>query len=87
MASQRTIRCDCGNLLKEQNAKIDDVKTPALVCPQCGFTTLTKDQAKNFVKLKQLHSIIDAERKIGWIYYPKEESELGKRKHLFWNPK
>ena len=30
---------------------------------------------------------IDAERKIGWIYYPKEESELGKRKHLFWNPK
>ncbi len=30
---------------------------------------------------------IDAEGKIGWIYYPKEESELSKRKHLFWNPR
>lgn len=27
---------------------------------------------------------IDAEGKIGWIYYPKKKSETEKYKHLFW---
>ncbi len=64
MATTRAIKCDCGTLLKEQTTSIDGVETQALMCPKCGFTTLTKDQAKNFVKLKQLHTIIDAERRI-----------------------
>lgn len=27
---------------------------------------------------------IDAEGKIGWIYYPKPKEEIEKQKHLFW---
>ena len=27
---------------------------------------------------------IDTEGKIGWIYYPKKKSDIGKYKHLFW---
>lgn len=29
---------------------------------------------------------IDAEGKIGWIYYPEAVKELIKNKHLFWSP-
>ncbi len=29
---------------------------------------------------------VDAEGKIGWIYYPKEASGLNQKKHLFWSP-
>ena len=35
-----------------------------MVCPKCNFTTLTKEQAEKYAKLKTLHQIIDAERKI-----------------------
>ena len=35
--------------------------------------------------LVQSHQVsIDAEGKIGWIYYPKKKSETEKYKHLFW---
>ena len=44
--------------------KFDNFETDAMVCPKCNFTTLTKEQAEKFVKLKQLHQIIDAKRKI-----------------------
>ncbi|MBI2647222.1 hypothetical protein HYW99_01985, partial [Candidatus Woesearchaeota archaeon] len=64
MAKERKIRCDCGEILEEKTAKFDHFKTEAMVCPNCGFITLTKEQADNYVKLKQLHQIIDAERKI-----------------------
>lgn len=33
-------------------------------CPKCGFTTLTKEQAQQYVRLRQLHQIVDNERKI-----------------------
>ncbi|MBI3027466.1 hypothetical protein HYY70_05105 [Candidatus Woesearchaeota archaeon] len=50
--------------MKEGTAKFDHFKTDAMVCPNCSFTTLTKEQAERYVKLKQMHQIIDAERKI-----------------------
>ena len=64
MAKERKIKCDCGHFLIIKNVKFDHFETEAMVCPKCHFTTLTKEQAEKYVKLKQLHQIIDAERKI-----------------------
>src|SRR3989338_7463436 len=64
MAEKRKIRCDCGGVLAEKRAELGHIETEAMVCPKCNFTTLTKEQAEEFVKLKQLHQIIDAKRKI-----------------------
>lgn len=64
MAKKRKIKCDCGELLVEKKTRFDNFETDAMVCPKCHFTTLTKGQANKYVKLKQLHLIIDAERKI-----------------------
>ena len=64
MAKERKIRCDCGEFLIEKKTKFDNFETEAMVCPKCIFTTLTKEQAEKYVKLKQLHQIIDSERKI-----------------------
>ena len=64
MAKKRKIKCDCGGFLAERNTKFGNFETAAMVCPKCSFTTLTKEQAERYAKLKQLHSIIDAERKI-----------------------
>jgi len=64
MAKERKIKCDCGKFLVVKKTKFDDFETEAMVCPKCDFTTLTKEQAMEYVKLKQLHQIIDAERKI-----------------------
>ena len=64
MAKERKIRCDCGNILTEEKTKFDNFETEAMVCPKCNFTTLTREQAEKYAKLKELHSIIDAERKI-----------------------
>ena len=64
MAKKRKIKCDCGGILEEKVIFFDSFKTEAMVCQKCGFTTLTKEQALKYAKLKQLHQIIDAERKI-----------------------
>ena|SRR3989344_1752948 len=64
MAKERKIRCDCGEFLAEKAAIFDHFETEALVCPKCGFVTLTKEQAQKYARLKQLHQMIDAERKI-----------------------
>ena len=64
MAKERKIKCDCGKFLIEKKIKFDDFETEAMVCPKCNFVTLTKEQAEKYAKLKQLHQIIDAERKI-----------------------
>lgn len=64
MAKERKIRCDCGGYLEEKSILFDNFQTKAMVCLKCGFTTLTKEQAQSYAKLKQLHQIIDAERKI-----------------------
>lgn len=64
MANERKIRCDCGGLLSEKKVKFDHFETEALACPECDFITLTKEQAQKYIKLKQLHQIMDAERKV-----------------------
>ncbi len=64
MAKERKIKCDCGEFLVETRTKFDHFETEAMVCPRCNFTTLTKEQAEKYARLKQLHQIIDAERKI-----------------------
>lgn len=64
MVKKRKIGCDCGEFLVERKTKLGDVETEAMVCPKCNFTTLTKQQAEDYMKLKLLHQIIDAERKI-----------------------
>ncbi|MAE13218.1 hypothetical protein CMO92_01515 [Candidatus Woesearchaeota archaeon] len=64
MAKERKMTCECGHVLVKKNATFDEFETEAMVCPGCQFTTLTKEQAKNYVRLKQLHQIIDSKRKI-----------------------
>ncbi|MFH1917323.1 MAG: hypothetical protein ABIJ21_08740 [Nanoarchaeota archaeon] len=64
MAKERKITCDCKGILVEKRILFDDVETEAMVCSKCDFTTLTKEQAKNYIKLKQMHQIMDSERKI-----------------------
>ena len=64
MAKERKIRCDCGTVMEAKQARFEGFDTEAMVCPNCGFTTLTKEQAEKYAKLRQLHQIIDAERKI-----------------------
>src|SRR3989338_4595412 len=64
MANNRKIGCDCGGYMEEKIASFDNIKTEAMVCPRCNFITLTKEQAEEYVRLKQLHQIVDAERKI-----------------------
>ncbi len=64
MAKERKIKCDCGGVLTEQLTELDGFKTEAMVCPECGFVTLTKEQAQKYAKLKQMHRILDAERTI-----------------------
>jgi len=64
MDKKRKIKCDCGEYLLEKTTMFDSFEAEAMVCPKCGFTTLTKEQAERFVRLKELHQIIDAERKI-----------------------
>ncbi len=64
MKKESKIMCDRGSYLGEKIAKFDNFETEAMVCPKCGFLTLTREQAEKYVRMKQLHQIIDAERKI-----------------------
>jgi len=64
MVTERKIRCDCGGLMEAKQAKFEDFETEAMVCPKCGFTTLTKEQAMRYARLRQMHQLVDAERKI-----------------------
>ena len=64
MAKKRKIKCDCGGFLVEKKTIFEKFETGAMVCTGCNFTTLTKEQAESYAKLKQLHQIIDSERRI-----------------------
>ena len=64
MVEKRKIKCDCGGILLEKKVEFGGFETEAMVCPGCEFTTLTKGQAENYVRLKKMHEIMDAERKI-----------------------
>lgn len=60
----KKIKCDCGEYLEDKKTTIDEIETKALVCAKCGYTTLNKEQVKDFVKLKQMHRLLDKERKV-----------------------
>ena len=64
MAKERKIKCDCGTTLEERETMLEHICTTALVCPNCGFTTLTKEQAKIFQKRLELHHTVDQEKQI-----------------------
>ncbi len=64
MAKERKIKCDCGAILEERETALNHITINALVCPNCNFTTLTKDQAKIFQKRLELHNAIDQEKHI-----------------------
>ncbi len=64
MAHQRKIKCDCGHYLGEKEAELDHIVTIAMVCPNCGFTTLTKEQAKEFSKRLEFHRAVDQEKRV-----------------------
>ncbi len=64
MADRRKIKCDCGTYLEEKETEIEHILTKALVCPACAFTTLTKEQAKEFRKRLEFHRAIDQERQV-----------------------
>jgi hypothetical protein len=64
MANTRKITCDCGKSLEEKETKIDHIITKAMVCLDCNFVTLTKEQAKEFRKRVEFHRAIDQEKRI-----------------------
>ena len=64
MAKKRKIICDCGGYLEEKTTSFGIIETGAMVCPKCAFTTLTKEQAQQYMRLKEFHTLIDSERKI-----------------------
>lgn len=59
-----TIRCDCGHIFEEREVSIAGFSTPAMVCPACGFVTLTLEQAKRLQMLQRLQELIGVEREI-----------------------
>jgi hypothetical protein len=64
MAKERKIKCDCGTVLSVKKTIIAGITTEAMICGTCGFTTLTKDQAKKVLDIKKLQEIMGKERKI-----------------------
>lgn len=62
--NRKMLKCDCGTTLQEKETKIEHIMTKALVCPSCGFTTLTKEHAKEFRRRIHLHQVFDQERQI-----------------------
>lgn len=83
MANTRKIKCDCGKYLEERDTTIDHILTKAMVCPRCSFTTLTKEQAREFRQRIEFHRAIDQEKqviKIGnsmGITFPERLREFG----------
>ncbi|MEK6845948.1 MAG: hypothetical protein AABY26_04260 [Nanoarchaeota archaeon] len=83
MANIRKIKCDCGNYLQEKETVIDHISALAMVCPKCSFTTLTKEQAKEFRARVDFHRAVDQEKqviRIGnsmGITLPEKLSEFG----------
>jgi hypothetical protein len=64
MVEGRKMKCHCGAFLEEKEGDFDGFKTEALICPKCGHTAFTRQQADKYVKLRHLHKIMDAERKV-----------------------
>ena len=64
MVNSRKIKCDCGGSFEEKETIIDHIPALALVCHKCRFTTLTKEQAKEFRKRVEFHQAVDQEKQV-----------------------
>ena len=58
------MRCDCGGVFKEGIQEIDGLEIEALECVKCGLVTLTKDQAKRLMKLRQMVDSVGKGRRV-----------------------
>lgn len=47
-----SMKCDCSTLLEARQTLFEGFHAKAMVCPNCGFTTLTKEQAEKYVQLR-----------------------------------
>lgn len=64
MVQKRKIKCECGGTFEEKEIKFKGIMTPAEVCSKCNKVTFTKEQAEEFVRLKELQDAIEGSRKI-----------------------
>ena len=46
MEKERKIKCDCGGIFEEKEVNFGEFKSQALVCNNCNYRTLTKEQAE-----------------------------------------
>jgi hypothetical protein len=58
------MRCNNGQILEEREVTIAGFTVPAMVCPDCGFVTLTKAQAKRLQELQKLQELMGDETEI-----------------------
>ncbi len=58
------MRCSDGQFLEDREVTIAGFTVPALVCPACGFVTLTKAQAKRLQELQRLQELMGEEAEI-----------------------
>ena len=58
------MRCDCGGVFKEGAHEIDGLTVDVMVCSKCGRVTLTKEQAKRLMKLRQMVDSLGKGRKV-----------------------
>jgi len=64
MEKERKIKCDCDTTMVEREIDHEGIVSPVTICPKCGYKAFTTEQAKEFIKLKELHDMIDKDRKI-----------------------
>ena len=74
------IKCDCGGILEEKKTRLSKSNALAMVCPKCGFTTFTKEQA--MLALSKMKGA--AKRKISdeEIHSAREKAFLKLKKNL-----
>jgi hypothetical protein len=58
------MRCENGHTLEVLEVPVAGFTVPAMVCPICGFVTLTLEQAKRLQGLQQLQELLGGETKI-----------------------
>ena len=58
------LKCDCGGTFTEQLHDFESIQSSALVCQTCGYVTLTLKQAEVLMKLKELQTLLQQDRKL-----------------------
>lgn len=83
MVQKRKIECDCGGTFEEKEIKFKGIITRAEVCNKCSHTMFSPEQARDFIRLKELQEIVNSKRKIikignsMGITLPEKLSDLG----------